>query len=148
MARLGRRQPFAPKFRAPPVVGPVVLVAGAAAFDSCGPAGGSAFVKLTAADATGGTPAYTYQWQRGVDGGSVTNLANGGGVSGATTRTLTDGSAAAGHVYVYRLVYTDSAGSPQTATSNSVTAQVYTGGALGGTVGRVLRSGLIGRAVG
>lgn len=128
-----------------PASGPA-FAAGTASFDSSGPGGGSPFVKLTATDATGGTPAYTYQWKRGVDGGSLSNLANGGGVAGATTRTLTDGSATAGHVYQYQLVYTDSAS--HTAASNTVTAQVYTGGTLSGTVGRVLRSGLIGRGTG
>lgn len=109
------------------------LTAGAAAFDSCGPAGGSAFVKMTATDATGGTPTYAYQWQRKTgSGGTYSNLTNGSGVSGATTRSLTDGSATAGNDYFYRLNFTDSAGTPAAASSGGAEAQVYTGGALTG----------------
>jgi hypothetical protein len=107
------------------------LTAGTASLVSSGPGG----IAMTATDATFGTPAYTYQWQRNAGGGSYSNLANGGGVAGATTRNLTDGSAVAGTLYGYRLVYTDSAGTPATATSNAITAQVYTGGALTGSAG-------------
>lgn len=107
--------------------GPPPLAAGTASFVHSGPAG----IVLSATDATGGTGPYTYQWQRNSGGGSYSNLSNGGGVSGATTLALTDGSAVAGTLYGYRLVYTDSAGTPVTATSNAVTAQVYAGGAIG-----------------
>jgi hypothetical protein len=90
-----------------------------------------AALAVSAAAATGGTAPYTYQWQRNAGGGSYSNLSNGGGVSGATTLDLTDGSAVAGTLYGYRLVVTDSSATPATATSNAVTAQVYTGGAIG-----------------
>lgn len=102
------------------------LTAGTASFVSSGTAG----IVVTATDATGGTGPYTYQWQRNASGGSYSDISNGSGVSGATTLTLTDGSAVAGTLYGYKLVYTDSAGSPATVTSNAVTAQVYTGGTL------------------
>lgn len=97
------------------------LVAGVASFVSSGPAG----IAVTATDATNGTKPYTYQWQRSTDGGAYSNL------SGATTLSITDTTAVAGHLYGYKLVYTDSTPIPQTATSNAVTAQVYTGGAIG-----------------
>jgi hypothetical protein len=103
------------------------LAAGTASFVHSGPAG----IAVSATDATGGTGPYTYQWQRRNFGsGSYADLTNGGGVSGATTLNLTDGSAVVGTPYDYRLVYTDSAGTPATAPSNAVTAQVYMGGAL------------------
>lgn len=104
------------------------LTAGTASFVSSGPGG----IAVTATDATGGTAPYTYQWERNEDGGSYSDLTDGGGVSGATTLSLTDGSATAGTLYGYRVKYTDDAGSPATVTSNAVTAQVYTGGALTG----------------
>jgi hypothetical protein len=104
------------------------LAAGAASFVSSGPAG----IVVSATDATGGTAPYAYQWQRNAGGGSYSNLSNGGGVSGAATRNLTDGSASAGTLYGYRLAYTDNVSA--TATSNAVAAQVYTGGALTGGV--------------
>jgi hypothetical protein len=107
--------------------GAPALAAGTASLVHSGPAG----IAVSAADATGGTGPYTYQWQRNSGGGSYSDLANGGGVTGVTTLSLTDGSAAAGTLYGYRLVYTDSAGTPATATSNAVTAQVYAGGAIG-----------------
>jgi hypothetical protein len=107
--------------------GAPALAAGTASFVHSGPAG----IAVSAAVATGGTAPYTYQWQRNSGGGSYSNLTNGGGVSGATTLALTDGSAVAGTLYGYRLVVTDSSATPATATSNAVTAQVYPGGALG-----------------
>jgi hypothetical protein len=106
--------------------GSPALTAGPASFVHSGPAG----IALSATAATGGTTPYTYQWQRNSGGGSYSDLANGGGVSGATTLALTDGSATAGTLYGYRLVVTDSSATPATATSNAVTAQVYPGGAL------------------
>jgi hypothetical protein len=64
-------------------------------------------------------------------------------VSGATTLALTDGSVVAGVLYGYRIVYTDSVYGTGTGpgtgtdvadsvTSNSVTAQMYPGGAISG----------------
>ena len=99
------------------------LAAGTASFVSSGPA----VINVTATDATGGTPAYTYQWQRNSNGGSYSNI-SGIGVTGDTTRTLSDGTVTPGTLYGYKLVYTDSAAG--TVTSNAVTAQAYTGGAL------------------
>ncbi len=115
----------------PRTVGAAALTAGVASFVGSGPSA----ILVSATDATGGTPAYTYQWQRNASGGSYSNISNGGGVSGATTLSLTDGSASAGTLYGYKLVYTDALASG--ATSNAVTAQIYTGGALsGGGFGR------------
>ena len=86
---------------------------------------------MTATAATDGTPGYTEQWQRSVDGGGFANLANGSGVTGATTLSLFDGSAVTGHVYGYQVVYTDSASA--TATSAPVSGlRVYTGARPGG----------------
>lgn len=124
MPRLGRSQSFKPLFRRK-VATALSLTAGTASFVSSGTAG----VVVTASDATGGTAPYTYQWQRNANGGSYSNISNGGGVSGATTLTLTDGSAVAGTLYGYKLVYTDNVSA--TVTSNAVAAQLYTGGALG-----------------
>jgi hypothetical protein len=107
------------------------LVAGTASFVSSGTAG----IVITATDATGGDTPYTYQWQRNSGGGAYGDISNGGGVSGATTLTITDDSATPGTLYGYRLVYTDDAATD--VTSNAITAQVYTGGALsGGGFGR------------
>ena len=104
------------------------LTAGTASFGTSS----ATTITISATDATNGTPAYTYQWQRNSNGGAYSNLSNGGGVSGATTRSLTDASGTSGVLYGYRLVYTDSASA--TATSNAVTAQLYSGGPLtGGT---------------
>ncbi len=111
------------------------LTAGTASFISSGPAA----INVSATDATGGSTPYTYQWQRNADGGSYSNISNGGGVSGATTLTLTDGSAVAGILYGYKLVYTDAL--TATATSNIITAQIYTGGSLTGG-SSVFRSGV------
>jgi hypothetical protein len=104
----------------------LALAAGTASFASSGPAA----INVTATDASGGSTPYTYQWQRNASGGGYSNISNGGGVSGATTLSLTDGSASAGTLYGYRLVYTDNAAA--SVTSNAVTAQIYTGGALSG----------------
>ena len=117
-----RRRRFIPRGVAPGAP----LSAGTASFVSSGPAA----ILASATDATGGSTPYTYQWQRNADGGSFSNISNGGGVSGATTLALTDGSGSGGVLYGYRLVYTDAL--TATATSNAVTAQVYTGGGLGG----------------
>lgn len=136
--RLGRarpRRPIVGRFNVYAAGSP--LAAGTASFVSSGPAG----IAVTATDATGGTAPYTYQWQRNSGGGSYSNISNGGGVSGATTLSLTDGSAVAGTLYGYKLVYTDAAAG--TATSNAVTAQVYAGGALSSGGGGVFFTGVI-----
>lgn len=109
-----------------------VLASGTASFVSSGPSS----IVVTSSDATGGTPSYSYQWQRNANGGAFGDIANGGGVSGATSLTLTDGSATAGTLYGYRLATTDGAASQ--VTTNEITAQIYTGGSL--TAGGISRS--------
>jgi hypothetical protein len=121
-----RPKPHLKKRRRAPRGVAIALAAGTASFVSSGPAA----INVSATDATGGSTPYTYQWQRNANGGAYGNISNGGGVSGATTLSLTDGSASAGTLYGYRLVYTDFASA--TVTSNAVTAQIYTGGALSG----------------
>lgn len=105
------------------------ISAGTASFLASGPAG----ITMEATDASGGTAPYTYQWQRNEDGGSYSDLTDGGGVSGATTLELVDGSAVEDVLYRYKLVYTDD--DSATATSNVVTAQIYSGGSIGGGSG-------------
>lgn len=122
------RKQFARARRRPPRrlfvagVAGAALAAGTASFVSSAPGG----ISVAATDATGGTPAYTYQWQRNANGGSYSNL------SGATSLTLTDSTASAGTLYGYKLVYTDALSA--TVTSNVQTAQVYSGGALTGGI--------------
>jgi hypothetical protein len=89
---------------------------------------GPSAISLFVFTATGGIPPYTYQWERNTDGGSYSNL------SGATSFAVTDSTAVLGHLYGYRCVATDSESTPATVTSAAVTAQIYTGGALSGTV--------------
>lgn len=104
------------------------LVAGTVSFDSCGPAGGSPFIKMTATPATGGTVTVSGQWQRKTgSGGTYVDLSNGSVISGATSLALTDGSATSGNDYFYRINYTDSATTPVTVGSAGVEAKVYTG---------------------
>ncbi len=126
MPRLGRSLPIKPHYRRTLAIVVPSFVTGTASFVSSGPTS----ISITASNATGGTAPYTYQWQRNASGGSYSNISNGGGVSGATTLTLTDGSVSSGILYGYRLVYTDNASS--TVTSNAVTAQAYLGGSLTG----------------
>lgn len=137
MPRLGRARPHRPWIGR--AVLPVTsLTAGVVSFVSSGPAA----ITMTATDATGGTVPYSYQWKRNANGGAYSNLSNGGGVTGATTLNLVDGSAVAGTLYGYELLYTDSAGPPSSVTSNAVTAQVYSGGTLTGGGGLVFSSGV------
>ncbi len=139
MPRLGRAFPIKAHYRRGLAIAVSSLAAGTASFASSGPAA----INVTATDASGGTAPYTYQWQRNASGGSYSNISNGGGVSGATTLSLTDGSASAGTLYGYKLVYTD--GAAGTVTSNAVTAQVYSGGALAAGGSRLVGpGGLIG----
>jgi hypothetical protein len=121
-----RAKPFLKRRRPVPRGVAIALTAGTASFVSSGPTA----INVTATDATGGSTPYTYQWQRNASGGGYSNISNGGGVSGATTLSLTDGSASAGTLYGYKLVYTDNAAA--SVTSNAVTAQIYTGGSLSG----------------
>jgi hypothetical protein len=113
------------------------LAAGTASLSYSGPVG----IALTSTDPTGGTGPYTHQWQRSVDGGAFGDLTNGGGVTGATTGALVDGSVTAGHVYAYRDHQGDSAaGSVFTNTVSPLVLYpggLLTGGAAGG-VGSLL----------
>jgi hypothetical protein len=126
-----RPRAFGPWTKTPP------FVAGVASFSLSGPAG----IIVTSTAHSGGANPVTLQWQRNSNGGSYANLSNGGGVGGVDTLTLSDGSAVAGTLYGYRLVWTDAAS--QTLTSNAVTAQVYLGGALssGGVGARGMLTG-------
>ena len=77
--------------------------------------GGTATFSVTA----GGSPAPTFQWRRG-----LTNLTNGGNISGATTATLTINPIAAGDaVNNYNCVVTNACGS---ATSGNATLTLNT----------------------
>lgn len=76
---------------------------------------------FTGGSGSRGTGPYTQQWQRSTAPNSgYANLSNGLGISGATTLTLTDGSATAltGVELFYRLVVTDSLAA--TFTSNTI----------------------------
>lgn len=99
------------------------LANGTASLTSSGPGG----IVVAVGNASGGTPSYTYLWYRSVDGGSYNQIFNGGGVSGASSQTLTDGSATTGYVYRYKNLVEDSALAQ--AYSNEVGPLiVYTGG--------------------
>ncbi len=76
-------------------------------------------ITLLAPAATGGTSPYTYQWQRATAAnGSYSNV-------GTNSLTLADSSGlSAGTTYWYNITATDSAGSPQTATSFPVPAKL------------------------
>lgn len=104
---------------------------GALTFGSSGPAG----IALSSAAATGGTAPYAYRWRRRVAPAAFADLANGSGVTGATTLALFDGSAVEGDLYDYQLVTTDAAN--ETATSATKSARVYPGGDFGGTPGEI-----------
>lgn len=71
-----------------------------------------------ATTASGGTPAYTYQWERKTFGGSYSN------VSGATSATLNDTGLTAGTRYVYRCLVTDSI--PNTSYSTEKDVRTWT----------------------
>lgn len=104
---------------------PPALIAGMASFVSSGPGG----ITVFATDATGGTGTKTYQWQRNENEGSYSNMNDGDNVDGSTTLMIIDSSTEEGKLYFYRIVYTDSA--METDTSNSVPAEIYTGGPIG-----------------
>lgn len=120
MARYGRARPqgHALLIRVTPAA---ALVAGTVVFSSSSP---TTIVMTESVAASGGVGGITRQWQRNDNGGAYSNL------SGQTGATCTDSaSLVVGHLYGYRVVYTDSGSN--TATSNAVTAQLYTGGAIG-----------------
>lgn len=73
---------------------------------------------LASAVATGGTTPYTYQWYRSV----TTAFAPSGGnaVAGATSLTLTDSGLTPGTAYFYKVIATDSAATPATATATQL----------------------------
>ena len=79
-------------------------------------AGGNATFTVAAS----GTAPLAYQWQK-LNGTTWTNLANGSGVSGATTATLTLTAVDAADAGQYRVIVTNSAGS---VTSNAATLTV------------------------
>ena len=71
---------------------------------------------------TGGSGAGpTYQWERSDNGAAYAD------VTSATSLTLADATAVAGHVYAYRCKQTRGV---ETVTTDAVTAQVYPGGVL------------------
>lgn len=97
----------------PDTSGPPPLTGGTATLASIS----ASAVTASATDATGGTAPYSYQWQRSPAGaGTWADLA------GQTTRSLNDTTVVAGTAYDWRLAYTDSAASPATVTSNTITA--------------------------
>lgn len=80
-------------------------------------------INATCTVATGGTSPYTYQWYRSTTSG----FTPGGGniLSGATSLTLADTTASTGTIYYYKLVSTDSAGTPATVTSNPIVGNLW-----------------------
>ena len=87
------------------------------------PIGGSASFSVAA---TGVAP-LAYQWQSGASAsGPFNNLANGGGVSGTTTATLSINPVAAGHAAYYRCRVTDSGPAPNQTFSNIALLTVET----------------------
>lgn len=82
--------------------------------------------------ATGGTPSYTYQWQRSTDSGSNwsnVSTGSGGTTTSYTTAATTVSGGNANNGDQYRCVVTDSAGTPATVNSNAATLTVSAGGA-------------------
>lgn len=73
---------------------------------------------VSSAVATGGTSPYTYQWYRSTTSG----FSPGGGniISGATALALNDTGLIPNTTYYYKVVATDSAGTPATATSSQL----------------------------
>ena len=68
---------------------------------------GATAAQLSATNASGGSGSYTYQWYRSTMSGS-----NGSAISGATSESLVDTTAAANTDYYYSLQYIDTAGGP------------------------------------
>lgn len=82
---------------------------------------------LSSAAATSGTSPYTYQWYRSTTTGFTPGAGN--LISGATALTLSDTGLVPNTTYYYKVVATDSAGTPATATSSQL-AVVTTGAVL------------------
>lgn len=82
----------------------------------------STTASVSSAVATGGTTPYSYQWYRDISSG----FSPGGGniIAGATALTLNDSGLTPGTQYYYKVVVTDSAGTP--ATANSAALNVAT----------------------
>lgn len=95
------------------------MSAGTASFVYAGPTS----ISVTATAPSNGSGAGpTYQWERNANGGSYSD------VSGATSLALTDSTGlSAGVLYGYRCKQTKGV---ETVTTNAVTAQLYSGGAL------------------
>lgn len=110
MPILGRARPHRPVITKA-VLSSVALAAGSASLSTKG----TTTASLTATDATGGTPAYTYQWEYRTPSGSGSY----GNYSGATSLTLNATGLTDATSYDFRLKYTDAAAG--TATSNTVT---------------------------
>ena len=102
-------------------VTPAAIAAGAASLTYSGPA----VISLSATAPATPNGAVTYQWQRSPAGASTW-----ASVSGATTLSLTDATVVAGTLYDYRLQQTDA--TPTTVNTSVITAQTYSGGAVGG----------------
>lgn len=89
----------------------MTLTAGALSIQSVS----STSASLVSAVATSGTAPYSYQWYRSTSSGF--SPGSGNIISGATNLSLTDTGLIPGTTYFYKVVVTDSAGSPATATS-------------------------------
>lgn len=70
---------------------------------------------LSSAVAVSGTTPYSYQWYRSTTSGFTPSTAN--IISGATSLSLSDSGLTPGTVYYYKVVATDSSGTPVLATS-------------------------------
>lgn len=71
-------------------------------------------INLASTTASGGTPPYSYQWHRSTTANFTPGV--GTAISGATSSSYSDTTAASGTVYYYKLVTTDSV--PNSVTSN------------------------------
>lgn len=79
-------------------------------------------ITLGTTAATGGTSPYTYQWYRSTTSGFTP--AAGNALAGKTATTCADATATRGVMYYYKVVATDSAGSPASVTSNQTAAAI------------------------
>lgn len=86
---------------------------------------GSTTDSLSTAAPSTGTGPYTYQWYRG--GSATFTVAGSSSISGATASSVAQSGLTPATTYFYRVVATDSAGTPDTGTSAGV--QVVTGAA-------------------